>query len=131
MTPETGIRAGRLPADVAIQDSTVWVVSGRDNRVVAIDAAHPEEGGTLVVLPSVRSNVSLRAFGGGVAYQVSAERIGVDNGRPAGRYQLEVPRGLERLTVLIGKQVVFSSPGGRTGRVGRDTIPLSIDRVQR
>ena len=27
VTPETGIRAGRLPADVAIQDSTVWVVS--------------------------------------------------------------------------------------------------------
>ena len=31
--------AGRLPTDVAVQDSTVWVVSGRDNRVVALDAA--------------------------------------------------------------------------------------------
>ena len=34
--------AGRLPTDVAVQGSTVWVVSGRDNRVVALDAADVE-----------------------------------------------------------------------------------------
>src|SRR3954454_10057579 len=30
--------AGQLPTDVAVDGSTVWVVSGRDNRVVALDA---------------------------------------------------------------------------------------------
>ena len=36
--PEAGVHVGRVPTDVAVQGSTVWVVSGRDNRVVAIDA---------------------------------------------------------------------------------------------
>src|SRR3954464_11709319 len=30
--------AGQQPTDVAVDGSTVWVVSGRDNRVVALDA---------------------------------------------------------------------------------------------
>jgi hypothetical protein len=121
--------ASALPAPASEQAASGIEVPA--NGGLTISFAHPEEGGTLVVIPSGRSNVSLRAFGGGVAYRVSAERIGVDNRRPAGRYQLEIPNGLDLLTILIGKQVVFSSPGGRTGRVGRDTIPLSIDRVHR
>ena len=35
--------AGQLPTDVAVDGSTVWVVSGRDNRVVALDARDAEQ----------------------------------------------------------------------------------------
>ena len=38
-TDDQRLRAGRLPTDVAVEGSTVWVVSGRDNRVVALDRA--------------------------------------------------------------------------------------------
>src|SRR3954452_11867752 len=31
------LRAGHQPTDVAVEGSTVWVVSGRDDRVVALD----------------------------------------------------------------------------------------------
>src|SRR4051812_26223893 len=36
--PVDRIRTGRTPTDVAVQGSTVWVVSGRENRVVSLDA---------------------------------------------------------------------------------------------
>src|SRR3954453_14361801 len=35
--------AGRLPTDVAVENSTVWIVSGRDNRVVALDARDAQQ----------------------------------------------------------------------------------------
>ena len=37
------LAAGKLPTDVAVDGSTVWVVSGRDNRVVALDARDAEQ----------------------------------------------------------------------------------------
>ena len=40
---EQGVRAGRLPTDVVVTQGTVWVASGRDNRIIAIDAARPQE----------------------------------------------------------------------------------------
>jgi anti-sigma factor RsiW len=133
-SPRGSERPGPAPATALPAPASEQAASGIEVPAIGgltISFARPEEGGALVVVPSGRSNVSLRAFGGGVAYQVSAGRIGVDNQRPAGRYQLEVPNRLERLTVLIGKQVVFRSQGERSGRAGRDTIPLSIDRAQR
>src|SRR6201999_482651 len=35
---QTRLRAGRLPTDVTVSAATVWVVSGRDNRVVGLDS---------------------------------------------------------------------------------------------
>ena len=31
------LRVARLPTDVAVADDTVWVVSGRDDRILAVD----------------------------------------------------------------------------------------------
>jgi len=39
----TRLPAGQLPTDVAVSGETVWVVSGRDNRVVALDARDVEQ----------------------------------------------------------------------------------------
>ncbi len=121
------------PATPVASSSTDQVASGVE--VVAaggltVSFREPEAAGTLIVATGDGSNVSLRAFSGAVAYQVGAGRIGVDNQRGAGRYQLEVPQTLERLTVLVGSQVIFRSSGGRIAGAGRDTVSLSIDRAQ-
>jgi len=94
---------------------------------LTISFGQPEAGATLTVARSDRNDVSLRAFGGAVAYQVGAGKIVVDNQRPAGRYQLEVPNGLARLTVVLGGRVIFTSSGGQVSRSGPDTISLSTD----
>ena len=40
---EDALRVARLPTDVAVESDTVWVASGRDDRIVAIDVAQPED----------------------------------------------------------------------------------------
>src|SRR5262249_27666120 len=42
LKPEAGVRVGRVPTDVAVAGSTVWVVSGRDDRLVSFDVGQPE-----------------------------------------------------------------------------------------
>jgi anti-sigma factor RsiW len=90
----------------------------------------PEPDGILTITVADRPDVSLRAFGGAVAYQVAEGRILVDNRRPAGRYALEVPSRLRRLTVLLGGRVIFNADGGLLGTAGRDTISLSTDQAR-
>jgi hypothetical protein len=71
---------------------------------VHFTAAQP--GGVLTVTRGSRPVVSLRAFGGAVAYRVSDGRIVVDNSRPAERYALEIPARVSRLTVTAGELVI-------------------------
>ena len=42
-TDDAALRVARLPTDVAVEGDTVWVASGRDDRIVAIDVAQPED----------------------------------------------------------------------------------------
>ena len=37
------VAVARLPTDVAVDGDTVWVASGRDDRILAIDAAAPDD----------------------------------------------------------------------------------------
>ena len=48
----TTARVGRLPVDVAVDGSTVWIASGRDDRVVGVD------GRALAAAPVVRETGS-------------------------------------------------------------------------
>ena len=99
-------------------------------RGLTIAFGQPEQNGILTIAVADRPDASLRAFGGAVAYQVGEGRIVVDNRHPAGRYALEVPSRLRRLTVLLGGRVIFNSDGGPLGTAGRDTISLSTDRAR-
>jgi hypothetical protein len=94
-------------------------------RALSIAFAQPEEGGTLIIALADRASASLRAFGGAVAYQVAEGKIVIDNRRPAGRYELEVPNALERLTVLLGTKVVLNSDVAALRTAGGDTVSLS------
>jgi anti-sigma factor RsiW len=100
------------------------------SRGLIIAFGQPEPDGILTITVADRPDVSLRAFGGAVAYRVGEGRIAVDNRRPAGRYALEVPGSLRRLTVLLGGRVIFNSDGGPLGTAGRDTISLSMERAR-
>ena len=53
----------------------------------------------------------------------------VDNRRPAGRYQLEVPNSLARLSVLLGNRVIFASDGRQVSHSSPDTISLSANQA--
>jgi hypothetical protein len=85
--------------------------------------AAPEADGVLTVHATSRADASLQAYGGDLAYQVGDGRIEVDNRKPAGRYALEVPTGLSRLTVIVGGRLVFDS-AERQLATGLDSIPL-------
>ena len=86
--------------------------------------AVPESAGRLTVSAGSRGGAVLHAFGGDVGYQVGKGRIAVDNRRPAGRYSLEVPADLARLTVLVAGRPVFDSQRRALDAVP-DTVSLS------
>lgn len=93
-------------------------------RALMVTFVEPQAHGTLTVRVSSRADASLQAYGGDVAYQVSDGRIEVDNRKPAGRYTLDVPAGLSRLTVIVGGRSVFDS-AERPLAPGLDPIPLA------
>ena len=92
-------------------------------RALVVTFAEPEPGGVLTVSATSRADASLQAYGGDVAYQVGDGRIEVDNRSPAGRYTLEVPATLPRLTVLVAGRPVFDSAEHPLGD-GTDSVSL-------
>ena len=91
---------------------------------LTVTFAVPESAGRLTVSAGSRGGAVLHAFGGDVGYQVGKGRIAVDNRRPAGRYSLEVPADLARLTVLVAGRPVFDSQRRALDAVP-DTVSLS------
>lgn len=89
-----------------------------------------EQDGVLTVTVGDRSDVSLQAFGGAVGYQIGSGKIVVDNRRPAGRYALDLPASVRRLTVVLGNRTIYDSDGAALGTTGHDTIPLSTEHAR-
>jgi anti-sigma factor RsiW len=115
------------PAPAAAPTAPAQVAGGVEipaPRALVVTFAEPEPSGVLSVRATTRANASLQAYGGDVAYQVGDGRIEVDNHKPAGRYSLEVPATLPRLTVLVAGRAVFDS-AERPLTSGVDSIPLA------
>jgi anti-sigma factor RsiW len=100
---------------------------GSGALVVTFAAAEP--AGRLTVSAGARGGAVLHAFGGDVGYQVGKGRIAVDNRRPAGRYTLEVPADLARLTVVVAGRTVFDSERRALDAVP-DTVCLSVQAAR-
>ena len=97
--------------------------------IVQFTAEQP--GGVLTVAAGSRPVVSLRAFGGAVAYRVGAGRLVVDNSHPANRYALEIPAELGRLTITLGGRVIYHADTAAALRsAGPDTISLTPGSAQ-
>jgi anti-sigma factor RsiW len=123
--PQIHRDAAPVPAPVPKQAASGIEVPVSGGLTIAFTA--PEQGGTLIVGSASRPDLSLRAYGGAVAYRVGAERILVENRGPAAHYVLEVPNHLQRLTVLLGSRVIYQSANGRRDLSSRDTVSLSTD----
>ena len=95
--------------------------------VLTLTFTQPQPGGILTVSAADRPVVTLRSFGGQVAYQVGDDLIVVDNRRPAGRYALEVPPGLRRADGHAGRPTIYAPKAGSRKRRAADTISLSND----
>ena len=89
--------------------------------IVQFTATQP--GGVLTVAIGSRPVVSLRAFGGAVAYRVGDGRLVVDNDHPAGHYALEIPAELGRLTITANERVIYRSD---TAPVVRSAAPDTV-----
>jgi anti-sigma factor RsiW len=122
--PTTPRAAPSAPADTAPAQIAGGVAIPAP-RALVITFAEAEAGGVLTVRPGSRADASLQAYGGDVGYQVGDGRIAVDNRKPAGRYTLEVPATLSRLTVLVDGRSVFDS-AVRPLASGVDSIPLAL-----
>ncbi len=96
---------------------------------LTVTFAVPESAGRLMVSAGARGGAVLHAFGGDVGYQVAKGQIAVDNRRPAGRYTLDVPTDLARLTVLVAGRTIFDSER-RTLDAVPDTVSLSAEPVR-
>lgn len=93
---------------------------------LTVTFALPEPAGRLTVAATRRAGAALHAFGGDVGYQVGKSRIAVDNRRPAGRYRLEVPADLGRLTVVVAGRTVFDGAREKLAPVG-DSLVLLLE----
>jgi anti-sigma factor RsiW len=100
------------------------------SSVLTVSFTEPQRRGLLTVSVADRPIVTLRAFGGAVAYQVGDQKIVVDNRRPAERYALEIPAGLRQLTVMLGGRVIYRSDARPRGTSPGDTISLSPDSAE-
>jgi hypothetical protein len=96
---------------------------------LTVTFAMPESAGRLMVSAGSRGGAVLHAFGGDVGYQVGKGRIAVDNRRPAGRYTLEVPADLARLTVVVAGRTVFDGEREKLAAIG-DSLALSLERAR-
>jgi anti-sigma factor RsiW len=113
----------RRPAPAAPAPSPELQAGGVElpgSGALTVAFAVAEPGGRLTVSAGARGGAMLHAFGGDVGYQVGKGRIAVDNRRPAGRYTLEVPADLARLTVIVAGRTVYDSERGL------DAVPATI-----
>src|SRR4051794_775380 len=99
------------------------------SAALVVTFAEAEPAGRLTVSAGARGGAVLHAFGGDVGYQVAKGRIAVDNRRPAGRYTLEVPADLARLTVVVAGRTVFDSERRRLD-AAPDTVSLSAESTR-
>jgi hypothetical protein len=95
------------------------------SRSLVVAFAVPEADGVVRAARTDRPETSLRAYGGGVGFQVGSGQIRVDNRHPARRYTLEVPAGVADLTITVAGRIVFHSTGRPLPADSTLAIPLA------
>jgi hypothetical protein len=124
------VSAPAAPPAVLPQQQAAGGIEVPASSALTVSFTQPQRRGLLTVSVADRPVVTLRAFGGAVAYQVGDQRIVVDNRRPAERYVLEIPAGLRRLTVTLGGREVYHSDDRPGGLSAGDTIALSPESAK-
>jgi anti-sigma factor RsiW len=118
------------PVGGALPEQVAGGIEVPASSALTVSFTQPQRRGLLTVSVADRPVVTLRAFGGAVAYQIGDQKIVVDNRRPAERYALEIPAGVRRLTVMLGGRVIYHSDTRPGGLSAGDTISLSPDSAE-
>jgi DNA-binding beta-propeller fold protein YncE len=112
------LRVARLPTGVAVQGQTVWVTSGRDDQVVAIDAAKP----SVAPAPHRTGPSPIRiAVGAGSVWTVNAGDGTVTRltpGARGGAVRREIPIGSDAVDIAVGPDGAWVT-NGQAGTVTR------------
>ena len=87
--------------------------------------------GTVEIIRTATGDVTFRSRGGNAAYQVASGQVSIDNEVPADAYQIEVPRSVQQLQILVGARVLLRWPEDSARRApatqpDRFHIPLDI-----
>jgi hypothetical protein len=93
---------------------------------LTVSFREPQASGAMSVTRTSHGEVTLRSWGGAVAYQVGDRRITVDNRRPATGYSLQVPATLQRLTVVIGGRTASDMRAQELDALGNSARPTAI-----
>jgi hypothetical protein len=109
-----GPAAGPPPAgagDVAPRSPSASGVSFVPEPDLEVVFLRGQPGGeiriTLVRTPEVR----VRAVGGDAAYTLDPARLVVDNSAASASYEIQLPGGLQRARVRVGRRIVFEKSG--------------------
>jgi DNA-binding beta-propeller fold protein YncE len=107
------LRIARLPTDVAVQGKTVWVASGRDNRIVAIDTTMP----SVAPEPRATGPSPIRiAVGAGSVWTANAGNGTVTRLNPLARgkgSRREIPIGADAVDIAVGPTGAWVANGQR------------------
>lgn len=67
----------------------------------------PQHAGQIRIVRTGLAIATVRATGGDVGYRVGSGRINLDNRLPAERFDITIPRSLERFALLVGGRVLL------------------------
>lgn len=87
----------------------------------------PQRTGQIRIVRTDLVTATVRAVGGDVGYRIGAGRIILDNRLPADRYDITIPRALERFVLLAGGRVLLRIDA-RHPPGASDTLTIELAR---
>lgn len=99
------------------------------SRSLVIVLRREQTHGAIEITRTATGDVTFRSRGGNTAYQVASGQVSIDNQVPADEYQINIPRSVQQLRILIGTRVLLRWPEDSARRVsatrpGQLHIPL-------
>ncbi len=104
-----------VPAAAPAAASGIAVPASRSLVVVF---RHEQSQGAVDITRTGTGDITFRSHGGNAAYQVAADQVSIDNSFPADAYQIDIPRGVQQVRILVGTRVLLRWPEDSAHRVG-------------
>ena len=102
------------------------------SRSLIVVFRHEQSRGTVAITRTDTGDITFRSHGGTAAYQVAASRVSIDNQVAADEYQIDVPRSVQQLRIVVGTRVLLRWPEDSAQRVAvTQAGPLRISLAAR
>jgi len=125
-TPTRGPVVATSPQAAAVASGIAVPAS----RSLVIVLRHEQRQGALEIRWTAVGDVTFRSRGGIAAYQVASGQVTIDNQVAADAYQIDIPRSVQHLRILVGTRVLLRWPEDSARRVsptGADELRLPLD----